>query len=88
MSDKNLKEILNPSLSIQKDNKPSWYLPKNRREGYKNLHKINRYGFLLRSDLVFELDKNYNSEIENISSVKLTVSILPSSFSISSSSSS
>ena len=70
MSDKNLREILNPSLSIQKDNKPSWYLPENRRYGYRNLHKINRYGFLLRSDLVFELDKNYNSEIENISSVK------------------
>ena len=70
MSDKNLKEILNPSLSIKKDNKPSWYLPENRRVGYRNLHKINRYGFLLRSDLVFELDKNYNSEIENISSVK------------------
>ena len=70
MSDKNLKEILNPSLSIQKDNKPSWYLPENRRDGYRNLHKINRYGFLLRSDLVFELNKNYNSEIENISSVK------------------
>ena len=70
MSDKNLREILNPSLSIQKDNKPSWYLPENRRYGYRNLHKINRYGFLLRSDLVFELNKNYNSEIENISSVK------------------
>ena len=70
MSDKNLREILNPSLSIQKDNKPSWYLPENRRYGYRNLHKINRYGFLLRSDLVFELDKNYNSKIENISSVK------------------
>ena len=70
MSDKNLKEILNPSLSIKKDNKPSWYLPENRRDGYRNLHKINRYGFLLRSDLVFKLDKNYNSEIENISSVK------------------
>jgi len=70
MSDKNLKEILNPSLSIKKDNKPSWYLPENRRDGYRNLHKINRYGFLLRSDLVFELNKNYNSEIENISSVK------------------
>ena len=70
MLDKNLREVLNPSLSIQKDNKPSWYLPENRRYGYRNLHKINRYGFLLRSDLVFELDKNYNSEIENISSVK------------------
>ena len=46
MSDKNLKKILNPSLSIQKDNKPSWYLPENRRDGYRNLHKINRYGHI------------------------------------------
>ena len=72
MSDKNLREILNPSLSIQKDNKPSWYLPENRRYGYRNLHKINRYGFLLRSDLVFELDKNYNSVTEKIIAGKST----------------
>ena len=70
MSDKNLKEILNPSLSIVRDNKPSWYLPENRRDGYRNLHKINRYGFLLRSDLVLKLNKKYNSKIEHISSVK------------------
>ena len=71
MSDKNLKEILNPSLSIVKDNKPSWYLPENRRDGYRNLHKINRYGFLLRSDLVLKLNKKYNLVIvvlPNISS--------------------
>ena len=70
MSDKNLKEELNPSLSIIKDNKPRWYLPETRRDGYKNLHKINRYGLLLRSDLVLKLNNNSNPNIENISSVK------------------
>ena len=70
MSDKKLKEELNPSLSIIKDNKPRWYLPETRRDGYKNLHKINRYGLLLRSDLVLKLNNNSNPNIENISSVK------------------
>ena len=70
MSIKKLKEELNPSLSIIKDNKPRWYLPETRRDGYKNLHKINRYGLLLRSDLVLKLNNNSNPNIENISSVK------------------
>ena len=43
---------------------------KTRREGYRNLHKINRYGLLLRSDLVLRLYKKFNSEIEDIPSVK------------------
>ena len=58
--DKNLKEELNPSLVVIKDNKPRWYLPETRRDGYRNLHKINRYGLLYRSDLVLKLEKNYN----------------------------
>ena len=70
MSDKNLKEELNPSLVVIKDNKPRWYLPETRRDGYRNLHKINRYGLLLRSDLVLKLNNNNNPNIENISSVK------------------
>jgi len=47
----------NPSLKIIRDNKPKWYLPESRREGYRNLHKINRYGLLYRSDLVLKLNK-------------------------------
>ena len=35
MSDKNLKEELNPSLVVIKDNKPKWYLPETRRDGYR-----------------------------------------------------
>ena len=70
MSDKNLKEELNPSLVVIKDNKPRWYLPETRRDGYRNLHKINRYGLLLRSDLVLKLNNDNNPNIENISSVK------------------
>ena len=30
---------LNPNLVILRDNKPKWYLPESRREGYRNLHK-------------------------------------------------
>ena len=70
MSDKDLKEELNPSLVVIKDNKPRWYLPETRRDGYKNLHKINRYGLLYRYDLVLKLEKNYNKEIEKIQYVK------------------
>ena len=49
--DKKIISELNPTLKIIRDNKPKWYLPETRREGYRNLHKINRYGLLLRSDL-------------------------------------
>ena len=48
---------LNPNLVILRDNKPKWYLPETRRDGYRNLHKINRYGLLFRSDLVLKLTK-------------------------------
>ena len=58
MSCKDLKEELNPSLTIIRDNKPKWYLLESRRDGYRNLHKINRYGLLYRSDLVLKLENN------------------------------
>jgi len=60
----------NPSLAILRDNKAKWYLPETRREGYRNLHKINRYGLLFRSDLVLKLNPNFNKDIEKKSSVK------------------
>ncbi len=65
---------LNPSLVVKRDNKPKWYLPETRREGYRNLHKLNRYGLLYRSDYVLKLNKKYNSKISKISSVKNMVS--------------
>ena len=70
MSNDKLKSELNPSLVVLRDNKPKWYLPKTRRNGYRNLHKINRYGLLYRSDLVLKLENNYNQEIEKIPAVK------------------
>ena len=53
----------NPELATIKDNKALWNLPRSRRFGYRNLHKINRYGLFLRSDLVLKLKKNYKKEI-------------------------
>ena len=67
--DKKIISELNPTLKIIRDNKPKWYLPETRREGYRNLHKINRYGLLLRSDHVLKLNQKYNDKIEKIPSV-------------------
>ena len=73
MNSDKLKSEANPSLVVLRDNKPKWYLPESRREGYRNLHKINRYGLLYRSDLVLKLNKKYNKKIENIPSVKKVI---------------
>ena len=73
MNNDKLKSEANPSLVVLRDNKPKWYLPESRREGYRNLHKINRYGLLYRSDLVLKLKKKYNKKIENIPSVKKVI---------------
>ena len=37
----NLTSELNPTLVLLRDNKAKWYLPETRRDGYKNLHKLN-----------------------------------------------
>ncbi len=66
----NLVTELNPNLVILRDNKTKWYLPETRRDGYRNLHKINRYGLLFRSDLVLKLTTNINKDIEKRHSVK------------------
>ena len=70
MSNYKLKSELNPTLVVLEDNKPWWYLPKTRREGYRNLHKINRYGLTYRSDRVLTLNKKFNQEISKIPSVQ------------------
>ena len=66
----NLITELNPNLVILRDNKAKWYLPETRIDGYRNLHKINRYGLLFRSDLVLKLATNFNKDIEKKTSVK------------------
>ena len=67
--DKKIISEPNPTLKIIRDNKPKWYLPETRRE-IRNLHKINRYGLLFRSDQVLTLNKKYNPEIEKITSLQ------------------
>ena len=58
-----IKSLKNPDLLTLKDNKALWNLPKTRRYGYRNLHKINRYGIFLRSDLVLKLEKKYKPKV-------------------------
>ena len=65
-----LSHTPNPTLVTLRDNKAKWNLPEYRRTGYRNLHKINRYGILLRSDYVLTLNENTKNEIREISSVK------------------
>ena len=72
MSNDKLKSEANPSLVVLRDNKPKWYLPETRREGYRNLHKINRYGLLYRSDLVLKLNLKKNKNIEIKTNSNLT----------------
>ncbi len=70
MKKKKLISVRNPELTTLKDNKASWNLPKTRRFGYKNLHKINRYSIFLRSDLILKLNFNPNKTIAKLPLVK------------------
>ena len=73
MKNKKIISIQNPQLATLKDNKAQWNLPKTRRYGYRNLHKINRYGLFLRSDLVLKLKSKKNKKIgKNLSVKKMT----------------
>ena len=63
MKNKKIISVPNPQLITLKDNKALWNLPKTRRYGYRNLHKINRYGIFLRSDLVLKLKTKKNKKI-------------------------
>ena len=65
-----IKSYKNPELVTLRDNKAIWNLPKTRRYGYRNLHKINRYGVFLRSDLVLKLKIRYKTEIGKKNLVK------------------
>jgi len=65
MTNENIKTYSNPDLLVGDGNKAKWNNPKYRREGFRNLHKINRYGFYLRSDQVLLLEKDINLKIGN-----------------------
>ena len=70
MKKKKLVSVRNPELTTLKDNKASWNLPKTRRFGYRNLHKINRYSIFLRSDLILKLNSKTNKTIDKLPLVK------------------
>ena len=70
MKKKKLVSVRNPELTTLKDNKASWNLPKTRRFGYRNLHKINRYSIFLRSDLILKLNSKTNKTIAKLPLVK------------------
>ncbi len=70
MKKKKLVSVRNPELTTLKDNKASWNLPKTRRFGYRNLHKINRYSIYLRSDLILKLNSKPNKTIAKFPLVK------------------
>ena len=70
MKKKKLVSVRNPELTTVKDNKALWNIPKTRRFGYRNLHKINRYSIFLRSDLVLKLNSKPNKTIGKLSLVK------------------
>ena len=70
MKKKILVSVRNPELNTLKDNKASWNLPKTRRFGYRNLHKINRYSIFLRSDLILKLNSKPNKTIAKFPLVK------------------
>jgi hypothetical protein len=65
-----IESFLNPTLATIRDNKAKWNLPEFRRKGYRDLHRINRYGLLFRSDAVLTLKNNINNSIGEISSVQ------------------
>ena len=70
MNSERIKSVPNPTLVTLRDNKAKWNLPEFRRKGYRDLHRINRYGLLFRSDAVLILESNINEEIGKIPSVE------------------
>ena len=70
MKKKKLVSVRNPELTTVKDNKALWNIPKTRRFGYRNLHKINRYSIFLRSDLILKLNSKTNKTIAKLPLVK------------------
>ena len=67
----------NPDLDVAPSNMPRWNTPEKRRHGFRNLHRINRYGMSLRSDQVLGLEKNINFRIDHRPDVQQMTSCRP-----------
>ncbi|MBT4888377.1 MAG: serine hydrolase [Rhodospirillales bacterium] len=61
----------NPDLLVEKDDKPNWNLPDERRWSFHNLAMIARYGLTMRSSHVLTLSKTIDRRIGNLNSVRL-----------------
>lgn len=61
---------INPDLEIAANNMPNWNTPEHRREGFRNLYRVNRYGLTLRSDQVLKLEKNIDFRIGELPEVQ------------------
>jgi CubicO group peptidase (beta-lactamase class C family) len=70
MNSSTYKFYQNPDLVTLCDNKARWNLPEFRRMSFRNLHRINRYGIFLRSDLVLALENQQDLAIQQIPLVK------------------
>ena len=64
------KSYTNPQLQVVENNMPFWNSPANRRQGFRNLHRFNRYGITLRSDQVLQLEKNIDYRVGEIAEVR------------------
>lgn len=60
----------NPDLEVVANNMQRWNTPEHRRQGFRNLYRINRYGLTLRSDQVLKLDKNIDYRIGELPEVQ------------------
>ncbi len=61
---------LNPELEVLAENSVRWNTTALRRHSFRNLHRINRYGISLRSDLVLRLEKNIDHQIGQLPEVQ------------------
>ncbi len=61
---------LNPELEVLAGNSVRWNTTALRRHSFRNLHRINRYGISLRSDLVLRLEKNIDHNIGQLPEVQ------------------
>ncbi len=65
------ESYINPDLEVVANNMQRWNSPSHRRQGFRDLYRINRYGLTLRSDQVLKLDRNIEFRIGELPEVRL-----------------
>ncbi len=65
-----LQTHTNPDLRVIADNKARWNTPDHRRHGFHNLHNLNRYALMFRSDHVLTLTKEIDYRIGELAQVR------------------